>query len=109
MWRRSVQLYGGGVMRRLNARRLDVLIAGYLITATCPAEPAFAYFDENTCTTLFAFDEVSIPHSQNLRLEMRAPQRHASNPVVARGAAGTPDSWGVQFYGSVIREGGKFR
>jgi len=75
------------------------------------ASSAFAaeLFDETKATTIFAFDSVSIPHSQNLRLEMRQPQRHPSNPVVRRGAPGTPDAMGVQFYGSVLREGGKFR
>lgn len=66
-------------------------------------------FDETRETTLFAFDQVSIPHSQNLRLEMRPPVKHPANPVVRRGPPGTPDAMGVQFYGSVIREGGKFR
>jgi hypothetical protein len=70
---------------------------------------AAGYFDETRATTLFAFDTISIPHSQNLRLEMRSPTRHPANPVVCRGAPGTPDAMGVQFYGSVIREGGKFR
>jgi hypothetical protein len=60
-------------------------------------------------TTIFAFDNVSIPHSQNLRLEMRSPARHPANPVLRRGAPGTPDAMGVQFYGSVLREGGRFR
>ncbi len=58
---------------------------------------------------LFAFDSVSIPHSQNLRLEMQQPVRHPENPVVKRGEPGSPDAMGVQFYGSVIREEGKFR
>lgn len=66
-------------------------------------------FDETKTTTLFAFDQVSIPHSQNLRLEMRAPAKHPANPVLARGEPGTPDAMGVQFYGSIIREGGKYR
>jgi hypothetical protein len=67
------------------------------------------FFDETAGTTLFAFDTVSIPHTQNLRLEMRSPTRHPANPVVQRGKPGTPDAMGVQFYGSIIREGGKFR
>jgi len=67
------------------------------------------YFDETTAMTLFAFDSVSIPHTQNLRLEMRQPQRHPANPVLQRGAPGTPDAHGVQFYGSIIRESGKYR
>lgn len=71
------------------------------------AEPT--YFDETKVTTLFAFDQVSIPYSQNLRLEMRSPKKHAANPVMTRGAPGTPDAKGVQFYGSIIRELGKYR
>ena len=68
-----------------------------------------AFFDETTAITLFAFDDVSIPFSQNLKLVMRSPERHPANPVVRRGEAGSPDSWAVQFYGSVLREGDKFR
>lgn len=67
------------------------------------------YFDETKATTLFAFDDVSIPYSQNLRLEMRQPLRYVGNPVVRRGAPGTPDAHGVQFYGSIIKEHGKYR
>jgi hypothetical protein len=81
------------------------LALSFATTAVSAAD----YFDETKATTIFAFDNVSIPHSQNLRLEMRPPVRHPANPVVRRGAPGTPDAMGVQFYGSVIREGGKFR
>ncbi len=70
---------------------------------------AAEFFDETNATTLFAFDMVSIPHTQNLRLEMRSPTKHLANPVLRRGARGTPDAQGVQFYGSVIKEGGKYR
>ncbi|REJ95937.1 MAG: hypothetical protein DWQ34_05025 [Planctomycetota bacterium] len=71
--------------------------------------PQDRYFDETQAVTLFAFDDVSIPLTQNLRLEMNSPERHPENPVVQRGEAGTADSWAVQFYGSVIREGERFR
>lgn len=72
---------------------------------------AESYFDETRVTTLFAFDDVSIPLTQNLKLTMRLPKRHPSNPVVQRGPRGSVDSWAVQFYGSVIRDSGtgKFR
>lgn len=65
--------------------------------------------DETELTTLFAFGDVSIPHTQNLRLEMTQPQRHLANPIVARGAPGSVDAMAVQFYGSVPREGDRFR
>jgi len=87
--------------------------AGCIISAflqvICGSVAVAAEFDETAGVTLFAFDQVAIPFSQNLRLEMRSPVRHPSNPVVPRGKPGTPDAFGVGFYGSVIREGGKFR
>lgn len=67
------------------------------------------YFDETKATTLFAFDNVSIPFTQNLKLEMLSPKRHPANPVVRRGKPGSVDSWAVQFYGSVIRVGDTYR
>ena len=77
------------------------------------------YFDETRdTTTLFSFDNESIPFFQNLKLEMRAPTKHPKNPVIARGPDGAVDDWAVQFYGSIIRhppsairhpETGKFR
>ena len=84
------------------------LAAGWFSTAHA-ADPSVTLFDETACRTIFAFDSASIPYAQNLRLEMRAPTKHPGNPVVRRGKAGEPDAWGVQFYGSVIREQGKFR
>ena len=53
------------------------------------------FFDETKVTTLFAFDNVSILHTQNLKLEMRHPVKHDLNPVMKRGASGTPDAHGV--------------
>lgn len=65
--------------------------------------------DETKATTLFAFDNVSIPFTRSLNLEMNQPEKYSGNPVVARGAIGEPDSWAVQFYGSVLKIDGKFR
>lgn len=82
-----------------------IVVIGCITLASEAAES----FDETQAVTVFAFDEVSIPHTQNLKLEMRTPARHPDNPVVRRGPPGTPDALGVQFYGSVIREGDRFR
>ena len=78
-------------------------------TGAGTADAAEAYFDESKVTTLFAFDDVSIPHTQNLRVHLQKPKKFPGNPVVARGPAGSPDSWAVQFYGSIVREQEKFR
>lgn len=80
----------------------------YCLTNESPGNDS-VYFDETKAMTLFAFDDVSIPFMQNLKLEMRSPQRHPANPVLHRGKPGTPDSWAVQFYGSVIRVGDTYR
>lgn len=101
---------------RLQKQLLTWLFAFACGGAAHAAEPASGpptspYFDETQAVTLFAFDDVSIPFSQNLKLVMRQPQRHTMNPVVKRGSEGAVDSWAVQFYGSVIRDRhtGKFR
>ncbi len=82
-----------------------------LIGTLLGASPLSAtdYFDESTGTTVFAFDQATIPHTQNLKLEMCQPQRHPANPVVQRGAPGSVDAHGVQFYGSILKEAGKYR
>lgn len=85
-------------------RFLAVALAGWSVVAIAADD-----FDEMKARTLFAFDNVAIPHTQNLRLEMRQPVRHAANPVVQRGAPGSVDAHGVQFYGSIIKEDGKYR
>jgi hypothetical protein len=86
--------------------------AGVTALAAGMAASAFAadnYFDETKAITLFAFDQNSIPFTENLRIKMRQPEKYAKNPVVPRGPSGTPDSWAVQFYGSVIKIDGKYR
>ncbi len=65
--------------------------------------------DELDGQTLFAFDNISIPFTRSLKVEMHAPEKYSGNPIVARGEPGEPDADGIHFYGSVIRENGKFR
>ncbi len=89
-------------------RLVCVVVILCLPTGKSFAEHA-GYFDETKVTTLFAFDDVSIPFMQNLKLEMQTPKRHPANPVVRRGKPGSSDSWAVQFYGSVIRVGDTYR
>jgi hypothetical protein len=65
--------------------------------------------DELQLRSIFAFDQVSIPFQQNLKLEMETPLRHPANPVLDRGPAGSVDAMGVQFYGSILREDDRYR
>ena len=94
--------------------RLSAATLGLLVVATASASQLDRgtfqpVVDELAGQTLFAFDNVSIPFTRSLELEMRKPEKHAGNPVLARGPRREPDHWGVQFYGSVIRVGDKFR
>ncbi len=84
-------------------------LAAVVVALCVQVRGAEEYFDETKAVSIFAFDGVSIPFTQNLRLEMRQPERHASNPVLKQGPPGSPDALGVQFYGSIIRENGKYR
>lgn len=94
---------------QLAAFSLTLIVGMSAVITTAADRAGTAHFDETACQTIFAFDRHSIPYSQNLRLEMRTPVKHAANPVLTRGRPGTPDAFAVQFYGSVLREGGKFR
>ncbi|MBL8848110.1 MAG: hypothetical protein JNG89_00410 [Planctomycetaceae bacterium] len=79
--------------------------AGFANSSTRANDGAIA----TTGVTLFAFDDVSIPHRRNLRLNMHQPQKHPANPVLPHGKPGEPDEYRAQFYGSIVREGGRFR
>jgi hypothetical protein len=49
--------------------------------------------------TLFAFDDVAIPFTHNLRLSMHPPRKHPANPVSPRGEPDTPDAFGSSSMG----------
>lgn len=90
------------------ARVFVVALAVAAALATSAESRDGTYFDETKGRTLFAFDQTSIPLTENLRIRMRQPEKHPGNPVVQRGPAGAPDSWAVQFYGSIIEIDGKY-
>lgn len=60
-------------------------------------------------TTLFAFDDASIPWRSNVKLTMVRADKHPANPVLRRGPEGAPDHGHAIMYGSVLPVGGKFR
>ena len=64
---------------------------------------------ESPGVTIFAFDDHSVPFKKNLFVTMAQARKFEGNPVVHRGPAGSPDSYRAQFYGSVLKIGGKFR
>src|SRR5687767_4213216 len=58
----------------------SVAQAGQLDSGTF--QPAI---DETKGITLFAFDNVSIPFTRSLKLEMHPPEKYTGNPVLGRG------------------------
>src|SRR5579862_5003521 len=57
----------------------------------------------------FAFDDYSIPWQHNLKVTLVEAQKHPENPVLRRGPDGAPDHGHAVLYGTVIKDGGKFR
>src|SRR5687768_975855 len=58
---------------------------------------------------LFAFDDHSIPWQHNLKVTLVPATKHPGNPVLRRGPQGAPDHGHAVLYGTVIKDGGKFR
>ena len=60
--------------------------------------------------SIFSFDDHAIPFKSNLKLTLDRLRRSTrAIPCVPRGPAGSVDAFRAQFYGSVIRIGGKYR
>ena len=59
--------------------------------------------------TLFAFDDHSIPWQHNLKVTLVSATKHPENPVLRRGPDGAPDHGHAVLYGTVIKDGAKFR
>lgn len=58
---------------------------------------------------LFAFDDHSIPWRHNLHVTLVKADKYPQNPVLRRGPQGAPDHGHATLYGTVLRDGGKFR
>ncbi len=77
--------------RKLTRRKfvessiLPAMAAGALAStpATIRADASIAAIT-NQSTTIFSFDDVSIPYKQNLKLTIHQPKKHPQNPA-ARG------------------------
>jgi len=88
--------------------RSVLAVSAAILFAIAPLSLGGDPADENI-TTLFAFDDHSIPWKSNLKLTMVPPKKHPDNPLIPIGKKGSHDEGGVQFYGSVIEHEGKFK
>jgi len=57
----------------------------------------------------FAFDDHNIAWQHNMKLTLETAQKHPENPVLRRGPEAAPDHAHAILYGTVIKDGGKFR
>jgi hypothetical protein len=58
---------------------------------------------------LFPFDDDTIPWRFNLKLELQRPKRYPGGPVMKPLSAEGPDGFGNLLYGTVLKEGAKYR
>ncbi len=65
--------------------------------------------DDQRDHVIFAFDDASLPWLHNLKLTLVQPEMHAANPVVRCGPKGSPDYGHAILYGTVLKQGDKFR
>jgi hypothetical protein len=65
--------------------------------------------EDNGEKTLFAFDDHSIPWQHNLKITLVEANKYPGNPVLRRGPEGAPDHGHAILYGTVIKDGKKFR
>ena len=57
----------------------------------------------------FAFDDHALPWQHNLKLTLAQAEKHPENPVLRRGPKGAPDHGHAILYGTVLKEGDRFR
>ena len=62
-----------------------------------------------TGVILFAFDDHSIPWQHNLKVTLVQAKKYPANPVLRRGAEGSPDYGHAIIYGTLLHDGRKFR
>lgn len=96
----------GGRKTRREWLKGSAASAGVLLNASAaPVNSA----QTGSETTLFAFDDQSIPWQHNLKLTLVPAKKHSANPVLRCGPEGSPDFGHAVIYGTVLHDGKKFR
>ena len=85
---------------------MNLRLTTFLIALACSLGPSRAHAGEQV---FFAFDDHSIPWQQNLKITLVPATKHPANPVLRRGPEGAPDHGHAVLYGTVIKDGDKFR
>lgn len=93
-------------MIRIRTLCLTALLAATTVPGIGLAQPPTSRDGE---TVFFAFDDHGIPWQHNLKLTLVQAKKHPANPVLRRGPKGAPDNGHAILYGTVIKDGDKFR
>jgi hypothetical protein len=94
-------------MNGLTSRRIRASLRRWLLVGAFGA--AMVGRRAESASTVFAFDDGTMPYRLHLALTMVPMTKYAGNPVLRHGPPGSPDEYRAQFYGSVLRINGKFR
>jgi hypothetical protein len=93
-------------MIRIRALCLVGLIAVAAVQRSAATAPPAPRGGE---TVFFAFDDHGIPWKHNLKLTLVHAKKYPGNPVLRRGPKGAPDYGHAVIYGTVLKDGAKFR
>lgn len=85
------------------------LLAASMLAADRVADASSGKAPRQGDMVLFPMDDVTIPWRENLKVTMMQPAKHAGNPVMRGGPLEGVDGFGTLLYGTVIKQGGKFR
>lgn len=98
-------------LRRLLAYAICILFWGITLIADCEdgSSTLEKSSNANIEQVLFPFDDYSIPFNSGLLMKLVHSRRPFDHAVVPVGKPGEPDSWKVQYYGTVIYLDGEYR
>lgn len=85
---------------------MNLRLTTSILALVCGMSLSIAQAEERV---LFAFDDHSIPWQHNLKVTLVPATKHLENPVLRRGPAGAADEAHAVLYGTVIKDGDKFR
>ena len=93
---------------RPRSFRLALVAALFAALPLSPslADPAAPKPEEQV---FFSFDDDSLPWRDNLQLTLERPKKYEGNPVLKPGPQGSVDGNAALLYGTVIKEGSKYR
>lgn len=86
-----------------------VFFAALLVSGIARGQISVEHGPEVEEAVFFSFDDRAIPWRSNVFVTPVAAEKHPANPVLRRGAEGAPDFGHAILYGTVLKQGGKFR